>query len=132
MSITLIKTNSISATNQMKKEIKLNQKLINEMLNERYPVVEREGYKFKKVMKLRITYEKELREEMQRQEMERQKISFSNVKSVKFLLIPVVVSLLLAAIVANVMSKVSGCGFTWEPMPQKCTSLVNDESIKGK
>ena len=73
MSITLIKTNSISATNQMKKEIKLNQKLINEMLNERYRIVEREGYKFKKVMKLRITYEKELREEMQRQEMERQK-----------------------------------------------------------
>ena len=57
----------------MKKGIKLNQKLINEMLNERYRIVEREGYKFKKVMKLRIAYEKELKEEMQRQEMERQK-----------------------------------------------------------
>ena len=129
MGITHIKTNSISATNRMKKEIKLNQKLINEMLNERYPIVEREGYKFKKVMKLRIAYEKELIEEMQRQEIERQKIerqkiSFSDMKSVKFLLVPVIGSLLFAAIVVNVISKVSGCGFAWELTPQKCISLV--------
>ena len=124
MSITHIKTNSISATNQMKKEIKLNQKLINEMVNERYPIVERVGYKFKKVMKLRIAYEKELREEMQRQEMKRQKIPFSNMKSVKILLLPIIGSLLFTTIVINVIYKASGCGFAWETTPQKCISQV--------
>ena len=85
------------------------------MLNERYRIVEREGYKFKKVMKLRIAYEKELKEEMQRQEA-----SFSIVKPVKLLLLPIVGSLLFATIAVNVAPKVSACGFPWEITPQKC------------
>jgi hypothetical protein len=78
-------------------------------------------------MKLRIAYEKELKEEMQRQE-----VSFNIVKPVKFLLLPIVGSLLFATIAVNMVPKVSACGFPWEPMPQKCTSLVNDERVEDK
>ena len=80
-------------------------------------------------MKLRIAYEKKLREEMQRQQTQRQQtqrqqIPFSFVKSEKFLLLPVIGISLFAVIIVNVISKASGCGFAWEPTPQKCISLV--------
>ena len=106
----------------MTKPIKLNQELIDKMVDEKHPFTEWKGSEFHRVLRLRMSYDKELKEELKRQQSA---FTFENVG--KFLLLPLLGGLLLATILVNVISKVSGCGFVWEePKPQKCLGTSGD------